>query len=650
MLQRRVSYRGTAAPRATPSSAPKSVDFSRPSGGPLREGFSRNGGLTDSAYGSRGDACASLPRRHGMSGHGSLNQGGFGSWSCANSAGSSRMPSYGSMGGGAGGHYSGRSDGAGSTSSFLMSPLAPPPSYDSLSPGEMNSCGSMGSNGFGTMWGAIMPVDSMRMIPMMLVPASSLYNGGGLYGSFAAMYGLGAPVGSIYGMPPMSMMSSTHSSNHNFGGVYDSGAGGWWVKEGAAPMGSFFASSNHSDWGSSTLASASRSSRTLDSERGRANATRSATEPHMKGRKAHATAMPPTSTKIPARTQRKSALEAPTATTEAKKSSGNGNTVRALAVVTGAGSPVAAVPGKLEVVAAAADAAKAAVKGSTLRELRDRWIRGHCSTLVIACGAGQRETSLALMSAFVDACFARLKTRSTYHSVSASLVAIKDSELGQDLLKSGATYEKMRTASSPIYGPALAEVTAEEVADGAAFRVLLKKGMRRVKSSKDLVVCLCVLKQLQKKDDAEENLLVSALNVTLVAENLTYLRSFKAKSTTGVLRHLYRYAFYGGSCTVCATCVAAHDAAAEDSIDAVRNMSDINNSTPHSGSVAGFVDYAAGKVAKYRTALGSVTNPDKRKVYERSMSHVQQMLEDMQRLQRHPRKETAKVYSVKESA
>ncbi|KAG5469937.1 hypothetical protein CUR178_02079 [Leishmania enriettii] len=468
------------------------------------------------------------------------------------------------------------------------------------------------------------------------------------------MYGLGAPMGSMYGMPPMGMMPSVYNSNRNFGGVYDGGAGASWMNEEVGTTDSFFASSIPSNSPSGPSASKSQSDQAVDSEKSRANVTDSTPASRMNGSKANAAAISPASAKIPASAQRKGlvatgALELPTVTAETKKESCGRNTVRALAVITGARSPVAAVPGTLEVVLAAADAVETAMKGPTLRELRDQWLRGHCSTLVIACGAGQYDTSLALVSVFVDACLARLKTTSTYSSVSASLVAMKDSESGQDLLKSGATYEKMRMASSPIYGPTLHNVTSEEVADSAAFRALLKMGVRRIKNSKDLIVCLCVLKQLQKARDTEENLLLSALNVTLVAGNLTYLSSFKAKSATGVPRHLFRYAFYGGSYTVCATCVAANDTAAKESIDAVRKMSGINNTTPHSGSVKRFVDYANKKIAKYRTDLSSATDPAKKKAYEKSMNHVQQVLEDVQRLQRNPKKETAKVYSVREN-
>lgn len=569
-----------------------------------------------------------------ISGYGSFTNGNaFGSLTRVDSAGPGMMPTYGSFGPGGlvrnGSNLSTNGYGFGSG-------YAP---FGSCAPGSM--CGPM------------MPMSSMGIMPMpmpmpmMLVPMSSLYG----VNSF-----LGGGFGSLYGM------GGTHAAPSLYGGMHMAGPSMGRIGslcDFAYPPSLYGIPTTMSRPLSRTGSGGSRAENSFIVNEAAASPKRPTRKRGVDGISLETSsgsnsgnnvnAPPPAKADATTPGTRAAAAVAAAAPAAANENGGAGGKndaptqVRGLICVVAANPPPCAPtpePGQLEIVVSASSAIKTAVKGAVLKKLRDEWLHGHTAALLTCSDSERRGHTLVLASTFVAECFAKLKETTSYHNISVAIVALRDGASVLDLLKTGASYAPLQKAISPMLGPMLDKVTQKEAKDSAAFGGLLKTAVSHTKSSKDMIICMCVLKQLRKTRGDAEQLVVSVLNITFVANNLHYLKALRESDAAAAPVHLYRYAVAGACHTVCAACVDDKDETAKAPILEVQAMHAIVNRTPRSGSVSRFVDFAAGEVAKLEKAEKKTQD----EATARQRKQIQQMYADAKTLLKHPKTEAPKAY------
>ncbi|KPI88090.1 hypothetical protein ABL78_2820 [Leptomonas seymouri] len=285
---------------------------------------------------------------------------------------------------------------------------------------------------------------------------------------------------------------------------------------------------------------------------------------------------------------------------------------------------------------------KKPVESLCLTEVRNQWVSGHNSTIMVASGPKQRQQALDFMSDYLSSCTGKLAASGEYFVIYVTMTAIRGAEQGCDLLKQDAGYETLALASSPVYGPALNNMTIKEVNTKDGMAACLKEGAERAKDEKELICCYLVLKQVRKVGSAEM-VYLSSLNVTIAGPYTEHLTGLKEKKSEEPCR-LYRYSVGGGSHAVCIGIVNDDEADAGKLIEAVKAMNGVENTEPRSGNVKRFVEYTKKEIPRCKSKISDTAEESKKANYETMLKRMEMMLKDAEDLEKDPKTTAPKAY------
>ncbi|ORC87255.1 uncharacterized protein TM35_000232260 [Trypanosoma theileri] len=281
-----------------------------------------------------------------------------------------------------------------------------------------------------------------------------------------------------------------------------------------------------------------------------------------------------------------------------------------------------------------------------LEDLRRHWLAGHNSTLLFGASKGQKDQSLGLAEAFLLNALNRVEKEGIKFDVNISMAGFKSSDEARDLLKSGASYEKVKLGSSPVFGPALADITTKTVTKPSDCVSTFKEGIKRLESSK-LAIAFFVLKQVKKATSGEETVYLSSLGFVFAGEELSHFTSLKEKSSSEPCT-LLRYAVGGASVAVCMIAVSGDGKEKESvkkALETAKAMGQVKNSPPRSGNVKHFVDFTKQELPKQKE--NAEKNKDDKAKYDamqKITARMEKMLKDAETLMAKPMDTKPTVY------
>ncbi|KEG11620.1 hypothetical protein DQ04_02431000 [Trypanosoma grayi] len=227
------------------------------------------------------------------------------------------------------------------------------------------------------------------------------------------------------------------------------------------------------------------------------------------------------------------------------------------------------------------------------------------------------------------------------------MAAVKGGDEVKDLLKSGASYEKMQMTSSPIFGPAIGGLSSKEHRQSSDCAKTFEDGLKASSKPEELVLAFFVLKQIKKGSSSEETVYVSSLCFVIAGEEVSHLTGVKDKSKSEPYT-LLRYAVGGASASVCLVAVTAEESRKDSvnaALDAVKSMRQVKNSAPRSGNVKHFVDFTKNELPKQKAAAEKLNdNPEKQKSAQKIVTRMEVMLKDAQELLSKPKETKPKAY------
>ncbi|CAC9534599.1 hypothetical_protein_-_conserved [Leishmania infantum] len=287
------------------------------------------------------------------------------------------------------------------------------------------------------------------------------------------------------------------------------------------------------------------------------------------------------------------------------------------------------------------EGSKKPVEAAALSEVRNQWVLGHNATIMIGSDATRRTQAVDFMCEYLTTCTGKLAASGEYFSIYVTMTALEGADKGRDLLKEDAAVGKLALASSPVYGPALNNMTTKEVNTKETMEAVLKEGMGRAKEG-EMVCSYLVLKQC-RKSSAGVMVYLSSLNVTFVGPNVEHLIGLKAKKPEEPCR-LYRYSVGGGSHTMCVGFVSDDEASAAKVFDALREMREVENTEPRSGNVKRFIEYTKKEIPKCKEKVSSTTEESKKADYETMLKRMEMMLKDAEAIEKDPKTVAPKAY------
>ncbi|KPI88091.1 hypothetical protein ABL78_2821 [Leptomonas seymouri] len=676
-----------ALPAISPSPAKSAGGAAPPTGSPaMVRKNSMNGGM-GGGYGSTGPGGP-------MGGYGSMVP-------CGPMGTGGSVGGYGSMYG-AGGPISGGygSMGPGGVSTAGMGSM-----YDQMNTGDsmygQNNAGSMLGPMNGSMYGQNPGAGSM------MGGMSSMYGMGGPFGSMGpgsmmgagsmmggSMYGMGGPMGSMYGMGGGNL--STYGIAAQWGSLANMATAG----RGAAPNRSCI-SSEYGGFSSNTaavqLSDLCPNIGTFDDAKDLKRSGRRGGN-HLYSREKHKKLVATNNTGAQALTiKRKADVKAATPGTGATGSStspaeSNWRNSARISPGTAAGSSSNAAGGKarakvpsnynvhtLIVVDKVGKSAVTTVKDPStvvyeksgkketfevdealerssekeeidsvlLSELRNNWFNGHNSSLMMCAGKGKNAASQELACNFIQKCVERLekneKDTGVKFDITMSMVSLRGADQCCDLLKSGASYTAMSMGSSPVYGPCLLDLETKVIKTGAEATQHFNAGLKNAKEKKEIVTAFYVLKTI-KKTGAEVEVHLSSMCLALCGETVSHMMEIKDKSPSSPHR-LFRYAVDGACVTVSGLCVSSNDEGAQAALEVERKMREVKNQPPRSGNVKRFVDFTYKEITRQKEKAAAASGSEK-KTREKQIERMEEMVKDANELFAEPEKTRPKGYST----
>ncbi|TPP55378.1 hypothetical protein CGC20_9860 [Leishmania donovani] len=291
--------------------------------------------------------------------------------------------------------------------------------------------------------------------------------------------------------------------------------------------------------------------------------------------------------------------------------------------------------------------AKDDVDSVLLSELRGNWFNGHNSALMLCAGKGRAEATQDVARQFLRKCVERLekneKDMAVKFDITMTMVSLRCADQCCDLLKPGASYEKMVMGSSPVYGPCLLGLETKVHKTASECVSSFDGGLKNAKEDKEIVVAFFVLKTI-KKTGAEEEVHLSSLCIALCGETVAHKTDIRDKSASSPHR-LFRYAVDGACVTVSGLWIASKDVDAREGLEVERKMREVKNQPPRSGNVKRFVDYTYKEIMRQKEKLESATGSEK-KTREAQIERMEEMVKDAKELLTSPENTRPKGYSM----
>ncbi|RNF15340.1 hypothetical protein TcG_07281, partial [Trypanosoma cruzi] len=240
-----------------------------------------------------------------------------------------------------------------------------------------------------------------------------------------------------------------------------------------------------------------------------------------------------------------------------------------------------------------------------LEDLRCHWLAGHNSSLLIGTTKGEMKDAFNLGTQFITNTLLVLEKEGCKFDVSVTMAAVKGGSEVKDLFKSsGAAYENIQLASSPVFGPALRGMTSKKLTKSSECVKLLEDGLGKHDKEKELLVAFLVLKQMKRSSTGDDTVYLSTLCLVVAGEEVSHLTGIKEKKASEPWT-LLRYAVGGASNTVCLLAVSA-EGKKSSNVNAVlevgKTMREVRNGIPRSGNLMHFVEFTKRELTKQRAA------------------------------------------------
>ncbi|KAG5494494.1 hypothetical protein GH5_02517 [Leishmania sp. Ghana 2012 LV757] len=290
---------------------------------------------------------------------------------------------------------------------------------------------------------------------------------------------------------------------------------------------------------------------------------------------------------------------------------------------------------------------KGDVDSVLLSELRGNWFNGHNSCLMLCGGKGRGEATQELARQFLRKCLERLerneKDTSVKFDVTMTMVSLRGADQCRDLLKPGATYEKMMMGSSPVYGPCLLELETKVHKTASGCISSFDAGLQNANEKREIVAAFLILKTI-KKTGSEDEVHLSSLCIALCGETVAHKADIRDKASSSPHR-LFRYAVDGACVTVSGLWIASNNEDARESLEVERKMREVKNQPPRSGNVKRFVDYTYKEIVRQKEKLASASGSEN-KMRVAQIERMEEMIKDAKDLLSSPESTQPKGYSM----
>ncbi|KAG5469936.1 hypothetical protein CUR178_02078 [Leishmania enriettii] len=290
---------------------------------------------------------------------------------------------------------------------------------------------------------------------------------------------------------------------------------------------------------------------------------------------------------------------------------------------------------------------KVDVDSVLLSELRGNWFNGHNSCLMLCGGKGRGEATQELARQFLSKCLERLerneKDTAVKFDVTMTMVSLRGADQCRDLLKPGATYEKMVMGSSPVYGPCLLELETKVHKTASGCISSFDAGLQNANEKREIVAAFLILKTI-KKTGSEDEVHLSSLCIALCGETVAHKADIRDKASSSPHR-LFRYAVDGACVTVSGLWIASNNEDAREGLEVERKMREVKNQPPRSGNVKRFVDYTYKEIVRQKEKLSSASGSEN-KMRAAQIERMEEMIKDAKDLLSSPENTQPKGYSM----
>ncbi|CCD16367.1 unnamed protein product [Trypanosoma congolense IL3000] len=272
----------------------------------------------------------------------------------------------------------------------------------------------------------------------------------------------------------------------------------------------------------------------------------------------------------------------------------------------------------------------ATIRSSSVDFLIDHFVRGYNVALLTADGEGF-STGLPLLEHSARSVLGKIAPSSELFVMLASIKT--DRASAKDLLHEGATYEPLQHASSPLFGPCVADAKLERIKTSDSLLRSLNDAVKVCEADKTMFFSLFVHKERRASDG---DVVLSSFLILLAGDNIDVYKSALEKRQKE--RGLLQYAL-GGPCLTAFTLGLT---TATTDIDKplafgklAKDAHGSRNGTIRTGGVRRFVAFSTKALEQLRALQKKAPESDRKRLMENA-TNVERVLADSEELLRNP--------------
>ncbi|KPA84403.1 putative mitochondrial hypothetical protein [Leptomonas pyrrhocoris] len=285
------------------------------------------------------------------------------------------------------------------------------------------------------------------------------------------------------------------------------------------------------------------------------------------------------------------------------------------------------------------------IKSRCIRDMIEHVMAGHNTAVLVSDDGKATAAATATVESTVAQLMAELNetSRNTYAEVSASMYGLHPNSMMRDLLVDGARLKSMEAGNSPLFGPALMNVTSGKISSGEDFNKLFEAALKRGEKE-TMMVCMLTVKQVRGGvADDKEDVFVSSVFIGVSRRGPKGYHDVVDKVSSSP-HELFRYAVEGPS--VCVHVIAVSQGLRDGQVlSDCAKIGEVQNTTPRSGNVRRFVDFTQEQLKRMRQRSDTATGADKREL-EGHVQRLSQILEDAQKMLADPKNTEPKLYRL----
>ena len=288
---------------------------------------------------------------------------------------------------------------------------------------------------------------------------------------------------------------------------------------------------------------------------------------------------------------------------------------------------------------------KPAVSSHHISDMIEHVLAGHNTALLVSDDGKATASANAAIESTVAKLMEELNkpTRNAYADVSASMCGLHSNNMMRDLFVDGALPKAMEVGNSPLFGPAVMNITSESIKSGEDFNKVYEAALKRGKKE-TLMVCVLKVKQVRKgAAGGKDDVFLSSLLIGVSRRGPKEFHDI-ADRVTAPSRDLFRYAVDGPSVCVHVVAMSPDLSDAQVLADCAK-IGEVQNIAPRSGNVRRFVDFTEEQLKRMRERCDSATGAEKHEL-EGHVKRLQLILSDAQKLLADPRNTEAKLYNL----